>query len=136
MEQRLKEKIQEIQQLHEDFNNYRKEKSINERMVNESLEKAREELRMVSMSKSELVAKFELAEERFKVLKGNADSYKAQIKALEKKNSIYSMTIAKHEQSLTHLKDVSKNTLFMLKIKTGFKKNENHFRTKISLIKF
>ncbi|XP_046688727.1 nucleoprotein TPR-like [Homalodisca vitripennis] len=51
------------------------------------------------------VAKAELAEERFKVLKANADSYKLQIQALEKKNNNYSVTVAKYEQSISHMKD-------------------------------
>ncbi|KAG8308471.1 hypothetical protein J6590_002559, partial [Homalodisca vitripennis] len=105
LEERLKEKTKELQQLQEDFNTYRKERSTNERMLNESLEKARDELRALAVSKTEVVAKAELAEERFKVLKANADSYKLQIQALEKKNNNYSVTVAKYEQSISHMKD-------------------------------
>lgn len=96
-----------MRQMKEDLNSYRKEWAVNERMLSESLEKAREELRGLSVSKSEVVAKLEFAEEKFKVLKANADAYKAQIHALEKKNANSSMTIGKHEQAIGHLKDVS-----------------------------
>lgn len=109
LEQQIKEKTEEMRQMKEDLNSYRKEWAVNERMLSESLEKAREELRGLSVSKSEVVAKLEFAEEKFKVLKANADAYKAQIHALEKKNANSSMTIGKHEQAIGHLKDVSYN---------------------------
>ncbi|XP_054265547.1 nucleoprotein TPR-like isoform X3 [Macrosteles quadrilineatus] len=105
MEQKLKDKMEELKQLQEEFNTYKKEKQTNEKMVSESLDKAREEAHALAVSKSEIAARLEFAEEKFKVLKANADAYKAQIQALEKKNNNYSVTIGKHEQSITYLKD-------------------------------
>lgn len=71
MDQKLKEKTEELKQLQEDFGTYKKEKQINEKMLTLSLDKTRDEARTLAVSKSELAARLEFAEEKFKVLRLN-----------------------------------------------------------------
>ena len=47
------------------------------------------------------------AAERYKVLQANAESYKKEIAALQDKSQKYSTSVAKHELTITQLKEVN-----------------------------
>lgn len=107
MEKRLKEKEHELVELKNEYETHRKERSTNENMLNETIERLRDELREKTTAMSEILAREKYTDERFKTLKANADAYKAQIAALEQKDKNSTVTIIRHEQSILHLKDVS-----------------------------
>ena len=107
MEKQLKEKEHKLAELQTEYETHRKERSTNESMLNETIERLQDELREKSSAICEILAREKYTDERFKTLKANADAYKAQIAALEQKDKNSTITIARHEQSILHLKDVS-----------------------------
>ena len=54
------------------------------------------------------VLQVEHAAERYKILQSNAESYRKEIAALQDKCQKYSTSIAKHEQTITKLKEVKR----------------------------
>ena len=54
------------------------------------------------------VRQVEHAAERYKILQSNAESYRKEIAALQDKCQKYSTSIAKHEQTITKLKEVKR----------------------------
>lgn len=94
-----------IEQLKTENDTYRKEKTANEKILLEQLEKMRSEVKELVQSNCKLSSQLENNEEKFKISQNNIEIYKKQINALEKQNKIYNGTIIKHEQTVTYLKD-------------------------------
>jgi nucleoprotein TPR len=65
----------------------------------------RSELRELHTNNYKLLSQAEYNEKRFKLLSDKTHIYKSQITALEEENKTYSLTIAKHEQTIMHLKE-------------------------------
>ncbi|XP_031346932.1 nucleoprotein TPR-like isoform X1 [Photinus pyralis] len=105
LEGQLDKAKKEISTLKEENDTYRKEKSVNEKMLVDQLEEMRKEVREVTRQNCKLTSVSELNDERFKVMQSNTEVYKKQISALEKQNKIYSESNIKHEQMMTYLKD-------------------------------
>ncbi|XP_019755756.1 nucleoprotein TPR-like isoform X1 [Dendroctonus ponderosae] len=95
----------QAEQMKEEFETYRKDRSDHEKILVEQLESFRNESKELMKLNFQLAAQSELAEEKFKTLQNNAEIYKKQITALEKQNKIYSEAIVKHEQAASYLKD-------------------------------
>ncbi|VEN38999.1 unnamed protein product [Callosobruchus maculatus] len=95
----------EIDMLKEENDTYRKEKTANEKISLEQMETLRAEVNDLTRLNIKLCSHADVSEEKFKVMKNNIEIYKKQIVALEKQNKIYSVSIIKHEQAATFLKD-------------------------------
>ena len=50
------------------------------------------------------------AAERYKILQSNAESYRKEIAALQDKSQKYSTSVAKHELTITRLKEVREHS--------------------------
>ena len=97
----------QLNELRTEFEEYRRERRINEDMLTEQIDKLMSQVRELTNDKLKLSTQAEFQSERFKALLANGSGQKAQITALEEKCKIYSETIAKHETSLKALMQVS-----------------------------
>ncbi|KAK3915190.1 Nucleoprotein TPR [Frankliniella fusca] len=100
---RLSAAEKQLLELRAEYDEYRKERRVNEDMLNDQIDKMMTRVRDLSTDNCKLVTQAEFQTERFKALLANLSSQKAQITALETKNKSYSETIAKHEVSLKSL---------------------------------
>lgn len=94
-----------LENLKDEYDQYRNEKCANEKILLEQLENARAEVKELTKMNCKLHSHAELNEEKFKVLQNNCEIYKKQIAGLEKQNKIFSESIIKHEQAATYLKE-------------------------------
>ncbi|XP_075224314.1 nuclear basket protein megator isoform X2 [Lycorma delicatula] len=109
LDKKLHERQSELTSLRSEFDNYRKERSVNEKMLNEELERYRTDAQKKSKQISDLLAKSEYSQQNFKTLQANANLYKSQIASMESKINSYTSIIAKHEQSIMHFRDEALN---------------------------
>lgn len=105
VEQKLLQALEKLKALEDEYDTYKKEKNINEKMLNEQLEKSRTELFDTKSQLSARLANVEYNEERIKNLKQNVDTLRRQIASLEDQNKINNDTIIKHEQTIIRFKD-------------------------------
>ncbi|KAL7302351.1 hypothetical protein TKK_0005011 [Trichogramma kaykai] len=91
--------------IQKEFDLYKKEKVAHVQLLNDEIEKLRENCEKYSTRSCMLKAQLESITERFGLLQSSAASQKSQIKMLEEKCNCYIATISKHEQSLILLKD-------------------------------
>ncbi|XP_058823922.1 nucleoprotein TPR-like isoform X2 [Topomyia yanbarensis] len=105
----LEGKGKQIQQmltnLKEEYDNYRKEKLTNDKMMNEQFDSMRTELRELSSKNIKLAATVEYNNEQIKIQQKNVATYKKQISTLEERNKNYETTISKQEATIMFLKD-------------------------------
>ncbi|ELT90344.1 hypothetical protein CAPTEDRAFT_206515, partial [Capitella teleta] len=94
-----------LSQLKEEFSSYRKEKSENESMSSEQLEKFRNEASEMKLKNAKLSSQASFMSDRFKILQSNVEGYKREISNLREKNQKYSNVIVKHEQTINMLKE-------------------------------
>ncbi|XP_077991395.1 nucleoprotein TPR-like [Glandiceps talaboti] len=90
-------------QLQAEFENYKKEKGESEKMLNEQLDKMREELSEFRVQNAKLSSQLEFSAERFKILQSNTEGYKKEIQGVKDKNQKYSADIIKHQQTINTL---------------------------------
>ncbi|XP_060520751.1 nucleoprotein TPR isoform X2 [Cylas formicarius] len=95
----------QIDQIKEEYETYRKEKSDHEKILVEQIDSMRGEIKELTRTNCQITAHAEMNEEKFRVLNNNSEIYKKQITALEKQNRIYSESLIKHEQAASYLKD-------------------------------
>ncbi|XP_021710520.1 nucleoprotein TPR isoform X2 [Aedes aegypti] len=105
LEAKVKENQQMLSTLKEEYDNYRKEKLTNDKMMNEQFDSMRTELRELSSKNIKLVATVEYNNEQIKIQQKNVATYKKQIATLEERNKNYETTISKQEATIMYLKD-------------------------------
>ena len=105
VEKKLKKKLEDaeirLNAINKDFQTYKQEKSIHEKMLNEEMERLRTENDKTSTRCCKLKAQLDSANERFHLLQANVASYKSQIKTLEEKCNNYSITIGMYSYILS-----------------------------------
>lgn len=105
LETKLKESQRLLTILKEEYDNYRKEKQTNDRMMNEQFDAMRTENRELSSKNVQLAATVEYNNQQIKIQQKNAATYKKQITTLEERNKNYETTISKQEATIMYLKD-------------------------------
>ncbi|XP_062561772.1 nucleoprotein TPR isoform X2 [Armigeres subalbatus] len=105
LETKVKENQKQLASLKEEYDNYRKEKLTNDKMMNEQFDSMRTELRELSSKNIQLVATVEYNNEQIKIQQKNVATYKKQITTLEERNKNYETTISKQEATIMYLKD-------------------------------
>ncbi|XP_055614140.1 nucleoprotein TPR [Uranotaenia lowii] len=105
LEVKVKENQQLLASLKEEYDNYRKEKLTNDKMMNEQFDAMRTEIRELSSKNVKLAATVEYNNEQIKIQQKNVATYKKQIATLEERNKNYEATISKQEANIMYLKD-------------------------------
>ncbi|GIY76357.1 nucleoprotein TPR [Caerostris extrusa] len=100
----LKEAKSAMAQLQTEFNNYKKEKAENERILNETIDQMRTDLSDFRIENTKLSSQIEFYNERIKILHSNAEMYKKEIASLTDKSKQNSELIAKHQKSVNSLR--------------------------------
>ncbi|XP_071164594.1 nucleoprotein TPR-like isoform X2 [Mytilus edulis] len=93
-----------LKQMTEDFSTYKKERSENERMLNEQIDKTRQNQADTRVQNAKLASQLDFQAERYKVLLSNNEGYKKEIASLREKVQKYSTSVAKHEQTVNTLR--------------------------------
>lgn len=110
LEQKVKDSEHELKTLKEEYENYRKEKRLNDEMLNKQFDSLRTELREVSTINCKLRAQVEHHDGQLKLQQKNIATYKKQIQTLEDRNKNYEATIIKHETAMAYLRDDAMNS--------------------------
>ncbi|XP_058455681.1 nucleoprotein TPR isoform X3 [Malaya genurostris] len=105
LEGKVKQNQLMVTNLKEEYDNYRKEKLTNDKMMNEQFDAMRTELRELSSKNIKLAATVEYNNEQIKIQQKNVATYKKQISTLEERNKNYETTISKQEATIMFLKD-------------------------------
>ncbi|GIY63121.1 hypothetical protein CDAR_492362 [Caerostris darwini] len=100
----LKEAKSAMAQLQTEFNNYKKEKAENERILNETIDQMRTDLSDFRIENTKLSSQIEFYNERIKILHSNAEMYKKEIASFTEKGKQNSELIAKHQKSVNSLR--------------------------------
>lgn len=103
----LQETKSALQQLQEEFGQYKKERSDQEKFLAGQLDVAQEKASEGRLLNAKLSAQLEHSTERFKILQTNADSFRKEISALTSKNQRLSTALIKHE----HVSDELRHNL-------------------------
>ncbi|XP_052073511.1 nucleoprotein TPR-like isoform X6 [Mytilus californianus] len=93
-----------LKQMTEDFSTYKRERSENERMLNEQIDTIRQNQADTRVQNAKLASQLDFQAERYKVLQSNNDGYKKEIASLREKVQKYSTSVAKHEQTVNTLR--------------------------------
>ena len=104
-DQRVQELEKQLQEVREEFADYKKEKSENYNMLDRDLHKMRDELFEAKSRAAKLASHEEYNNEKFKILQSNSQGYKRQIEALEMRNKQLDVIAAKHEASVNSLRE-------------------------------
>ncbi|KAM4641426.1 nucleoprotein TPR [Discoglossus pictus] len=87
-----------LKQLKEVFDNYRKEKAENDRILNEQNEKLQEQVTELRSQNTRISTQLEFASKRYEMLQDNVESYRREIESLQEKTQRASATTQKQEQ--------------------------------------
>ncbi|KAL5021860.1 hypothetical protein ScPMuIL_001015 [Solemya velum] len=104
VDKNLEEVKTALRELQAEYSTYKKEKSQNEKILNEQLDKMRQELSDIRVLNAKLSSQLDFSAERYKVLQTNSESYRKEISALRDKNQKYSASVAKHELTVNSLR--------------------------------
>lgn len=110
LQEKVKETTKALQQLKAEYDEYRKEKSANDRVLNEQFNAMREEVRELTTTNCKFKNSYEYKLEQLKSLEKNEAMLKRQITALEERNRVYDSSIAKHETAQSYLQEQLINT--------------------------
>jgi len=102
---RAHELEKKLQELREEFADYKKEKSENCNMLDKELTRMRDELFEAKSQASKLASHEEYNNEKFKILQTNSQGLKRQIEALELRNKQLDGIAAKHEATVNSLRE-------------------------------
>jgi hypothetical protein len=91
--------------VRDEFAEYKKEKSENCSMLDADLRRMREELFEAKSQAAKLASHEEYNSEKFKIIQNNCLGYKRQVEALEMRNKQLDLIAAKHEASVSALRD-------------------------------
>lgn len=105
LEEKIKELMAKLKEMKDEYDEYKKEKHINEKMLNEQFDSMRTELRELTTKNCKFATDLEYANQQIHLQHKNAATYKKQIATLEERNKNYEKTIVKHEQTVTFLRD-------------------------------
>ncbi|GBM37299.1 Nucleoprotein TPR [Araneus ventricosus] len=100
----LKETKSAMNQLQAEFNNYKKEKAENERMLNEQVDKMRNEVSDSRIQNAKLASQCEYYEERVNILQSNLETYKKEYTSFKDKNKQHTDLIVQHQQTINSLR--------------------------------
>ncbi|KAM5148156.1 nucleoprotein TPR [Mantella aurantiaca] len=87
-----------LRQLQDVFENYRKEKAENDKILNEQNEKLQEQVTEVRSQNAKISTQLEFASKRYEMLQDNVESYRREIASLQEKSQKLSATTQKQEQ--------------------------------------
>ena len=97
--------MKELEEVKKDFAEYKVEKATNYKMLNNQVEKMREELTEARTKAAKLGSQEEYNTERFKIAAATNESLKRQMKLLEDRNRQLDKISGKHEESVTALRE-------------------------------
>ncbi|XP_066453180.1 nucleoprotein TPR isoform X2 [Eleutherodactylus coqui] len=92
-----------LKQLKEVFENYRKEKAENDRMLNDQNEKLQEQVTELRSQSTKISTQLEFASKRYEMLQDNVEGYRREITSLQEKSQKLSATTQKQEQIINTL---------------------------------
>lgn len=96
-----------MEELKKEYDTYREEKKTNEKVLNETISKLRDQINELVRSKAEVSSQAEFYQEKVKALCRKVESLTAEVGSLEKRCQNYVNTIGKHEFNVQHLRTVS-----------------------------
>jgi nucleoprotein TPR len=131
-DQRAQQLEKQLQELREEFADYKKEKSENCSMLDKELNKMREELFEAKSQAAKLASHEEYNNEKFKILQSNCQGYKKQVEALEMRNKQLDVIAAKHEATVSALREELSKTYNQL---TGAEFKVNSLTQQVSHLK-
>ncbi|KAG8185285.1 hypothetical protein JTE90_023894 [Oedothorax gibbosus] len=100
----LKEAKGAMNQLQVEFNNYKKEKAENERMLNELVDKMRADVSDLRIQNAKLAGQVDYSEERVKILQSNLENFKKEHASVKDKNRQHSSLIVQHQHTINSLR--------------------------------
>ena len=104
-DKRVKEVESQLGEVKKDFAEYKKEKAENYNMLEQDCRKLRDDLFEARSQAAKMSSHEEYNTERFNIAQANCASYKKQIEALEMRNKQLDTIMAKHEESVSTLRD-------------------------------
>ncbi|XP_039176550.1 nucleoprotein TPR isoform X2 [Crotalus tigris] len=87
-----------LKQLQEFFENYKKEKAENDKLLNEQNEKLQEQVTDLKSQNTKISTQLEFASKRYEMLQDNVEGYRREITSLHEKIQKLSATTQKQEQ--------------------------------------
>lgn len=126
LQEKVKETTKALQQLKAEYDEYRKEKLANDRVLNEQFNAMRDEVRELTTTNCKLKNSYEYKLEQLKSYEKNEAMLKRQISALEERNRVYDTAIAKHEATQTYLHEQLMSTQKQLSSAEIANKNLKH----------
>lgn len=96
----IKLKNQELDDIKNNFDKYKTEKCINEKLITDQLESMRQEVRDLTSKNYKIASAIEFKTEQLKINTKTMEMYKKQISSLEERNKNYEITISRHESSI------------------------------------
>uniref|UniRef100_A0A8C5SFS3 Translocated promoter region, nuclear basket protein n=1 Tax=Laticauda laticaudata TaxID=8630 RepID=A0A8C5SFS3_LATLA len=87
-----------LKQLQEFFENYKKEKAENDKLLNEQNEKLQEQVTDLKSQNTKVSTQLEFASKRYEMLQDNVEGYRREITSLHEKIQKLSTTTQKQEQ--------------------------------------
>ncbi|XP_055944081.1 nucleoprotein TPR-like isoform X2 [Argiope bruennichi] len=100
----LKETKSAMNQLQAEFSTYKKEKAENEKMLNEQVDRMRNEMSDLKIQNAKLASQCEYYEERLKILQSNLETYKKEYTSFKDKNKQHTDLIVQHQQTINSLR--------------------------------
>lgn len=105
LQEKLNEANKSLQQLKEEYDDYRKQKNANEQVLNDQFNATRDDVRELTTTNCKLKNNYEYKCEQIKNHEKNIATLKKQITALEERNKIYDSNIFKQEQQINYLRE-------------------------------
>eukprot|EP00076_Gallus_gallus_P024040 XP_015146082.1 nucleoprotein TPR isoform X4 [Gallus gallus] len=87
-----------LKQLQEVFENYKKEKAENDKLLNEQNEKLQEQVTELRSQNAKISTQLEFASKRYEMLQDNVEGYRREITSLHERTQKLSATTQKQEQ--------------------------------------
>lgn len=132
LEERLRDSQKQLKIFKSEYEDYRKEKLVNDKIYTDQIHELEKERRELTSTNCQLMSSVELMKQQLKLQEKNIAVYKKQINTLEERNKTYDTCIAKHEQTIEYLRNeaLSANT------KLGTIENKfEHLRNQFALAK-
>lgn len=105
LEEKLKDLQKALENAKKEYEEYRKDKMANDKLLDEHFNQMRTEVRSLTSLNCKLKNQNEFMGEQIKTQEKNVASLKKQITTLEERNRVYDLTISKHEQTITHMRE-------------------------------
>ncbi|KAG4070727.1 hypothetical protein HA402_005586 [Bradysia odoriphaga] len=111
LEQMLDDKVKQLQELKEEYSEFRKECKNNIKSMNEQFQSERNELRELTTANCKLQTQATFLTEQIKTQQNNVGIYKNKIQSLEERNQMHEKTIAKHETAAKYMREEAQSTM-------------------------